>query len=60
MPRLFVDCEEDPKKIDMNYLEQFPEVIEFLQRKKGKEKSEVSPKVLELEANQEETLETAC
>ena len=50
---------ENPQRIDVKYLEQFPEFIEFRRRKKEKEKKEVSLKVTELETNPEEALETA-
>ena len=50
---------EKPKKIDVKYLERFPEFIEFRQRGKEREKKEVKPKGTGVETNPEEALETA-
>jgi len=50
---------ENPEKIDVKYLERFPEFIKFRLRKKEKEKKEVSTKAFEAEINPEEALETA-
>jgi restriction system protein len=50
---------ENPEKINVKYLEQFPEFLEFRQRKKEKEKEEIGPKDLEGNINPEEALENA-
>jgi restriction system protein len=50
---------ESPGRIDVKYLERFPEFVEFRQRKRKKVTKEVLPKVLKLETNPEEALETA-
>lgn len=50
---------ENREKIDVKYLERFPEFIEFRQRSKEKEKKEARPEVMGLEPNPEEALETA-
>lgn len=50
---------DSPKRIDVKYLERFPEFVEFRQRKRKKGTKEVLPKVLKLETNPEEALETA-
>jgi restriction system protein len=50
---------ENPKKIDVKYLERFPEFIEFRQRGKEREKKELTQQVTRFETNPEEALETA-
>ena len=50
---------EAPKKIDVKYLDRFPEFIEFRQRRKEKEERGVKQDVTVLETNPEEALETA-
>jgi restriction system protein len=50
---------EKPKKIDVKYLERFPEFIEFRQRGKERERKEAKPKARRVETNPEEALETA-
>lgn len=50
---------EKPKKIDVKYLEHFPEFIKFRKRRKMKGKEEAKEEIIGLKANPEEALETA-
>jgi restriction system protein len=50
---------EDPERIDVKYLQRFPEFVEFRQRNKKKDREEIKPSATESDANPEEALESA-
>ena len=49
----------NPKKIDVKYLERFPEFVEFRRSRKEIEKVEQKPAAVVMETNPEEALESA-